>query len=219
MFGLSFGELMVIGVVALIVVGPERLPKLAQTVGLLMGRAQRYVNDLKSDLEKEINVDELKKMKEDVSSSASNFEDNMRANLDQIKEPFAGVKGQSDDLEKQLKKGFDNVVNDVKGKKSDTKDANTDDAVGTSTDKSKLPSPSSADKNLSSKRMHDKPTQASTSANETKTSHHASETSSVQASTSSSSEAQAPKDTAVTEGSSKTTTPQAETPSESEIKH
>ena len=50
MFDIGFSELMLIGIVALIVIGPERLPKVARTLGHLLGRAQRYVNDVKSDI-------------------------------------------------------------------------------------------------------------------------------------------------------------------------
>ena len=66
MFDVSLTELMVIGVVALIVIGPERLPKVARTVGHLLGRAQRYVNDVKSDIQREIELDELRKFKSEM---------------------------------------------------------------------------------------------------------------------------------------------------------
>ena len=52
---------MVIGIVALLVIGPEKLPKVARTLGHLLGRAQRYVNDVKSDINREMQLDELKK--------------------------------------------------------------------------------------------------------------------------------------------------------------
>ena len=61
MFDVGFSELLVIGVVALIVIGPERLPKVARTVGLLLGRVQRYVATVKSDISQEIQLDELRK--------------------------------------------------------------------------------------------------------------------------------------------------------------
>ena len=62
MFDIGFSELIVIAVVALIVIGPERLPKVARTLGHLLGRAQRYVSDVKSDINREIQLDELKKL-------------------------------------------------------------------------------------------------------------------------------------------------------------
>lgn len=61
MFDIGFTELMIIGVVALIVIGPERLPKVARTVGHLYGRMQRYVSTVKADISNEIQLDELRK--------------------------------------------------------------------------------------------------------------------------------------------------------------
>ena len=60
MFDIGFSELMVIAVVALIVIGPERLPKVARTLGHLFGRMQRYVNDVKADISREMELDELR---------------------------------------------------------------------------------------------------------------------------------------------------------------
>lgn len=61
---------MVIGAVALIVIGPEKLPRVARTVGTLMGKAQRYVADVKAEVNRSIELDELKKMKETVEGAA-----------------------------------------------------------------------------------------------------------------------------------------------------
>ena len=66
MFDFGFSELIVIGVVLLIVVGPERLPKVARTAGHLLGRVQRYVSDVKSDIQREMQLEELKKLQEQV---------------------------------------------------------------------------------------------------------------------------------------------------------
>lgn len=66
MFDLGFSEIIVISVVALVVVGPERLPKVARTVGHLLGRAQRYVADVKSDIQREMQLEELQKLQEQV---------------------------------------------------------------------------------------------------------------------------------------------------------
>ncbi|MFH1603591.1 MAG: Sec-independent protein translocase protein TatB, partial [Pseudomonadota bacterium] len=60
MFDIGFSELVVIALVALIVIGPERLPRVARTMGALLGRAQRYVNDVKADVQREVNLDGLK---------------------------------------------------------------------------------------------------------------------------------------------------------------
>ena len=78
MFDIGFSELLVIGVVALIVIGPEKLPKVARTLGHLLGRAQRYVNDVKSDINREIQLEELKKLQAEVTESARSLEDSVR---------------------------------------------------------------------------------------------------------------------------------------------
>ena len=67
---MSFTELLVIGVIALVVIGPERLPKVARTVGHLLGRAQRYVSDVKGDIQREVELYELRKMKEEMEKAA-----------------------------------------------------------------------------------------------------------------------------------------------------
>ena len=69
MFDIGFTELLVIGVVALVVIGPERLPKVARTAGHLYGRMQRYVSDVKSDISREIQIDELKRTGQDFRQS------------------------------------------------------------------------------------------------------------------------------------------------------
>lgn len=74
MFDVGFSELMVIAVVALVVIGPERLPKVARTAGLLLGRLQRYVSDVKSDINREIQLDELKKMQQEMTSHVAGLQ-------------------------------------------------------------------------------------------------------------------------------------------------
>ena len=78
MFDIGFSELVVIGVVALIVIGPERLPKVARTAGHLYGRLQRYVSAVKSDISREIQLDEIRRagesFKESVESAAKGVE-------------------------------------------------------------------------------------------------------------------------------------------------
>jgi sec-independent protein translocase protein TatB len=74
MFDFSFAELMVIMVAALIVIGPERLPKVARTMGHLWGRAQRYVNGVKADIERDMAVDEFRQLQQKVQAEASEME-------------------------------------------------------------------------------------------------------------------------------------------------
>lgn len=70
MFEFSFAELLLIMVVALVVIGPERLPKVARTMGLLWGRAQRYVNGVKADIERDMAIAELREMKAKIQAEA-----------------------------------------------------------------------------------------------------------------------------------------------------
>ncbi|MFA7293673.1 MAG: Sec-independent protein translocase protein TatB [Rhodocyclaceae bacterium] len=74
MFDIAFSEMLIIAVVALVVLGPEKLPKVARTAGLLLGRLQRYVNDVKSDISREMQLDELKKLQSQVEDSARSLE-------------------------------------------------------------------------------------------------------------------------------------------------
>ena len=74
MFDIGFSELMVIGVVALVVIGPERLPKVARTAGHLFGRLQRYVTQVKSDISREMELAELGKMKTEFEGAARAFQ-------------------------------------------------------------------------------------------------------------------------------------------------
>ena len=74
MFDIGFSELLVIAVVALIVIGPERLPKVARTLGHLFGRMQRYVNDVKADISREMELEELKKMQSSMEDAARSFQ-------------------------------------------------------------------------------------------------------------------------------------------------
>jgi sec-independent protein translocase protein TatB len=71
MFEIGFSEIVVIMVVALIVIGPERLPKVARTMGLLWGRAQRYVNGVRADIERDMQMDELKQLKQKMEQEAA----------------------------------------------------------------------------------------------------------------------------------------------------
>lgn len=70
MFDIGFSELLVIAIVALIVIGPERLPKVARTLGHLFGRMQRYVNDVKADISREMEFEELKKLQSSMEDAA-----------------------------------------------------------------------------------------------------------------------------------------------------
>ncbi|WP_319241240.1 Sec-independent protein translocase protein TatB [uncultured Propionivibrio sp.] len=91
MFDVGFSELMVIAIVALVVIGPERLPKVARTAGLLFGRLQRYVNDVKSDISREIQLDELKRLQADMQASAHAFERSMKEGIQSVEQSVGEV--------------------------------------------------------------------------------------------------------------------------------
>ena len=74
MIDLGISKMALIGAVALIVIGPEKLPRVARTVGTLLGKAQRYVNEVKAEVNRSMELDELRKMKETVESAARDVE-------------------------------------------------------------------------------------------------------------------------------------------------
>lgn len=73
-----------IGAVALIVIGPEKLPRVARTVGALIGKAQRYVADVKAEVNRSMDLDELKKMRETVEDAARNVENSIQTSASEF---------------------------------------------------------------------------------------------------------------------------------------
>ena len=100
MFDIGFSELIVIAVVALLVIGPERMPGVARTVGALLGRAQRYVNKLKADIQNEVDLEEFKRIKStfyDAANSIENSVSQVREELDATAESLnASIAAQSE---------------------------------------------------------------------------------------------------------------------------
>jgi sec-independent protein translocase protein TatB len=78
MIDLGISKMALIGAVALIVIGPEKLPRVARTVGTLLGKAQRYVADVKAEVNRSMELDELRKMKETVESAARDVENSVQ---------------------------------------------------------------------------------------------------------------------------------------------
>lgn len=93
MLDLGLTKMALIGVVALVVLGPERLPRVARTAGALFGRAQRYINDVKAEVTREIELDHLRQMKTEFESAARSVEhsihDNLRKHEAQLNEAFS----------------------------------------------------------------------------------------------------------------------------------
>jgi len=86
MFDIGFSELLVIGIVALIVIGPEKLPRVARTIGHLAGRLQRYVSDVKADINREIELEELRKMRDSMQQAASDINSSVAAEVNQTEQ-------------------------------------------------------------------------------------------------------------------------------------
>lgn len=86
MFDISFAELVVIGIVALVVIGPERLPAVARTIGYFLGRARRYVDQVKHDLHEEMELDDLKKLKDSIHETVDSFENSIHSEISKIQE-------------------------------------------------------------------------------------------------------------------------------------
>lgn len=93
MFDIGFSELMVIAVVALIVIGPERLPKVARTVGHLFGRMQRYVNDVKADISREMALDDLRKLQANIQDTANSLEQSVNEEVRAVESGISQVAG------------------------------------------------------------------------------------------------------------------------------
>jgi sec-independent protein translocase protein TatB len=83
MIDLGFDKMALIGAVALIVIGPEKLPRVARTVGHLVGKAQRYVADVKAEVNRSIELEELKKMKTEFEDAARNVEQSVSKQIHQ----------------------------------------------------------------------------------------------------------------------------------------
>ncbi|WP_334118333.1 Sec-independent protein translocase protein TatB [Limnobacter sp.] len=81
MFDIAFSEMLIIAVIALVVIGPEKLPKVAKTVGHLLGKAQRYVSDVKSEINREMEIDELRKLQTEMQTAARKVESDVQTTL------------------------------------------------------------------------------------------------------------------------------------------
>ena len=95
MFDIGFSEMMVIAIIALVVIGPEKLPRMARTLGHLAGRLQRYVADVKADINREVELDELRKMRDSMQQAASGFQNTVN---EEISKASAEVSKVGDEL-------------------------------------------------------------------------------------------------------------------------
>lgn len=95
MIDIGLSKMALVGVVALIVIGPEKLPRVARTVGTLLGKAQRYVSDVKAEVNRSMELDELKKMKEAVESAARDVEHSVQTAANEFEQDWAEATGQA----------------------------------------------------------------------------------------------------------------------------
>jgi len=86
---LGLSKMALIGAVALIVIGPEKLSRVARTVGTLLGKAQRYVADVKAEVNRSMDLDELKKMKETVETAARDVEQSVQTTASDFEKDWA----------------------------------------------------------------------------------------------------------------------------------
>ncbi|GAB3476037.1 Sec-independent protein translocase protein TatB [Polaromonas eurypsychrophila] len=100
MIDIGLSKIALIGAVALIVIGPEKLPRVARTVGMLLGKAQRYVSDVKQEVSRSMELDELKKMKESMEGAARDVENSIQTNTSDFEKSWAETTGaaSSDEL-------------------------------------------------------------------------------------------------------------------------
>jgi sec-independent protein translocase protein TatB len=101
MFDIAFSELLVIGVVALVVIGPERLPKVARTMGHLFGRLQRYVTQVKADISREMEISELSKVKTEFEGAAREFQRDIESKVQDAERDIREVETE---IDRQLRK-------------------------------------------------------------------------------------------------------------------
>ncbi len=94
MFDIGFSEIVVIAVVALVVIGPEKLPKTARTLGHLFGRLQRYVTEVKADINRELELEELRKLQQQVQTAAKDLETSMTSAAREVESGVRSVESQ-----------------------------------------------------------------------------------------------------------------------------
>ena len=95
MIDIGISKIALIGAIALIVIGPEKLPRLARTIGTLLGKAQRYVADVKQEVSRSMELDELKKMKEDVEGAARDVENSIHTGATDFEKSWSEATGDS----------------------------------------------------------------------------------------------------------------------------
>jgi len=113
--GIDFWEFVVIGVVALVVLGPERLPRVARTAGHLLGRFQRYVTEVKAEINREMELAELKKLQSSVEDAARSIETTVRTEMQAAQKEFRDAESALSQAEEELKRTTEDFRNTAAG--------------------------------------------------------------------------------------------------------
>src|ERR1700756_2849451 len=110
MLDFGFDKMALIGAVALIVIGPEKLPRVARTVGALIGKAQRYVSDVKAEVNRSIELEELQKMKREVETAARDVESSIHTGVRDIERELNEAAAIASDANAALADGSSSIV-------------------------------------------------------------------------------------------------------------
>ena len=101
MFDLEISKLALIGAVALVVIGPEKMPRVARTIGTLLGKAQRYVSDVKAEVNRSMDMEDLKKMKETMDSAMTDVQKSVLTATTKLNQGVASL-----DMDAQAEDGY-----------------------------------------------------------------------------------------------------------------
>jgi sec-independent protein translocase protein TatB len=91
MFDFGFSEMVIVAIVGLIVLGPERLPKVAKQAGQWLGKLQRYVADVKSDINRQMELDELRNLQSEVSGAARDLQESLQSTIAETRSQFDSI--------------------------------------------------------------------------------------------------------------------------------
>lgn len=114
MFDAGFLEMLIIGIIALLVVGPERLPGVAAKAGKMVGKMKAFIATTREDIEKELRAEELKNMLVKQKEEISELRDMMQNTKDEAQKSFDDVKGNLDDASRALKSNITDAKSSVK---------------------------------------------------------------------------------------------------------
>jgi sec-independent protein translocase protein TatB len=113
MFDIGFSEMLIVAVVALVVLGPDRLPRVARQAGQWMGKLQRYVRDVKSDISRQMELEELRRLQSEVKDAASDLETSFKSTVAEAQSDFdalsASMQGESSSGSSEPKTDWDKV--------------------------------------------------------------------------------------------------------------